>query len=133
MEKEKLNLKEPEKVEAYVSGEGITLTPPQPTIMLEFHKDGKYSCLDFKDGEWQFWGTMPIGKSANLFWKEVISKLAKQKTENLLLQEKAKCMTDFEKRLEEYRNSPDVWKNVGISKWKNWGEKCGYFDYLSNR
>jgi bifunctional DNA-binding transcriptional regulator/antitoxin component of YhaV-PrlF toxin-antitoxin module len=97
MEKEKLNLKEPEKVEAYVSGEGITLTPPQPTIMLEFHKDGKYSCLDFKDGEWQFWGTMPIGKSANLFWKEVISKLAKQKTENLLLQEKAKWKEKIEK------------------------------------
>jgi len=96
MEKEKLNLKEPEKVEAYVSGEGITLTPPQPTIMLEFHKDGKYSCLDFKDGEWQFWGTMPIGKSANLFWKEVISKLAKQKTENLLLQEKAKWKREID-------------------------------------
>ena len=39
----------------------------------------------------------------------------------------------YEKRLEEYRNSPDVWKNVGISKWRNWGEKCGYFDYLSDK
>ena len=49
----------------------------------------------------------------------------------LLLQEKAKCMADFEKQLEEYRNSPEVWKNVGISKWKAEGERKGYFDYLS--
>ena len=40
--------------------------------------------------------------------------------------------TDFERRLEEYRNSDDVWKNVGISKWKNWGDKQGYFTFLNS-
>ena len=42
-------------------------------------------------------------------------------------------VNDFEKRLEEYRNSPDVWKHVGISKWRNWGEKCGYFKFFKKK
>ena len=37
---------------------------------------------------------------------------------------------NFEKRLEEYRNSPEVWKNVGVSKWKNWGVANGYFEFF---
>ena len=62
------------------------------------------------------------GFAKNRFVKDFIS--------TLILQEKAKCMADFEKRLEEYRNSPDVWKNVGVSKWRNWGEQNGYFEFF---
>ena len=42
-------------------------------------------------------------------------------------------VNDFENRLEEYRNSPDVWKHVGISKWRNWGEQNGYFKFFEDK
>ena len=42
-------------------------------------------------------------------------------------------MDKFEQKLEEYRNSDEVWKNVGISKWRNWGEKNGYFKFFENK
>jgi hypothetical protein len=42
-------------------------------------------------------------------------------------------MDKFEQKLEEYRNSDEVWKNVGISKWRNWGEQNGYFDFFNGK
>jgi hypothetical protein len=41
-------------------------------------------------------------------------------------------MDKFEQKLEEYRNSDEVWKNVGISKWKAEGERKGYFTFLNS-
>ena len=57
----------------------------------------------------------------------------KEEVTGMLEGQKKDLTTEFERRLEEYRNSPEVWKHVGISKWRNWGRRCGYFDYLSNK